>query len=156
VEPDARLILLDLYVASQTVGAVLDHELRGSGLTPEEFALYSVLGHEESLTPTELAARLGIPLSSAIFRAGKLIERGHAERRPNPRDRRSALLALTQAGRAAHARARPAFERARKRITSHLNSSAEDVQRGLRALAEAAAAAHAEVKDEALLKRNAA
>ena len=93
------------------VWGVIDRELKEAALRGDEFALLSVLGHEDALTPTELAARLGIPLSSAIFRVTKLIERGLAERRPNPRDRRSALLAPSAEGRRAHARARPAFER---------------------------------------------
>jgi DNA-binding MarR family transcriptional regulator len=156
VTPPPQLLLLDLYVTSQLAGSLIDHELKGSGLTAEEFALSSVLGHEEELTPTELAARLGIPLSSAIFRVSKLIERGHAERRPNPRDRRSALLALTDEGRAAHERARPAFARVLERVRQHLARSPEEVQLALRALAAASSAALAEVKDEELIRSRAA
>ncbi len=151
-----QLLLLDLYVASRLAGALLEHELKDAEMTAEEFALYSVLGHEAQLTPTELARRLGVPLSSAIFRTGKLIERGHAERRPNPRDGRSALLALTDDGRAAHARVRPTFTAVLERLLHHLDRPAHEVQDSLRSLAGATSAALAEVRDEELLRRRAA
>lgn len=151
-----QLLLLDLYVASHLASALLEHELKEAEMSAGEFALYSVLGHEAELTPTELARRLGVPVSSAIFRTGKLIGRGHAERRPNPRDGRSALLALTEDGRAAHAHVRPAFMAALERLLRHLDRPAHDVQGSLQSLAGAASAALAEARDEELLRRRAA
>ncbi len=153
--PDApRRYLLDLHLAYHLAGSLIEHELAGVGISAEEYAVYSVLG-PESLTPTELSRRLGLALSSTIFRTGKLIERGHARRIPNPRDGRSALIELTPRGRRVLERARPAFGRVLDRIEGHLEDDRVDVQATVAKLGEAIAAALAEARDEEPLKRRA-
>jgi DNA-binding MarR family transcriptional regulator len=155
VAESPRRVLLDLYVAYQLCGGLIELELEDTGITAEEYALYSVLSHHGELTPTQVAKELGLPLSSAIFRAGRLIQRGHAQRLPNPRDRRSSLVALTPEGLELLEVARPAFDRVLDRLAAHLERPA-DVQDVLIALAEAAGSALAEVRDEQLLRERAA
>ena len=150
-----RRYLLDLHLAYHLAGSLIEHELVGAGISAEEYAVYSVLGQETGLTPTELSRRLGFALSSTIFRSGKLIERGHARRIPNPRDRRSTLIELTPSGRRVLERARPAFGRVLDRIESHLEVERPEVQTAVSKLGEAVAAALAEAQDEALLQRKA-
>jgi DNA-binding MarR family transcriptional regulator len=50
-----------------------------------------------------------MPLSTVLFRLGRLERRGHAERVPNPDDGRSYLIRLTKTGEELLAKARPAF-----------------------------------------------
>ena len=60
-------------------------------------------------TPTAFAARVAMPLSTVLFRVGRLESRGHAERIPNPDHRRSYLVRLTPEGQRLLAQARPRF-----------------------------------------------
>lgn len=154
--PDAtRRYLLDLHLAYHLAGSLIEHELASVGITAEEYAVYSVLGHGDDLTPTELSRQLGLALSSTIFRSGKLIERGHARRTPNPRDGRSSLIGLTPQGRAVLERARPAFDRVLDRIECNLELERADVHAVISKLGEAVDVALAEAEDEALLERRA-
>jgi DNA-binding MarR family transcriptional regulator len=50
-----------------------------------------------------------MPLSTVLFRLRRLERRGHAERVPNPDDRRSYLIRLTSSGERLLGEARPAF-----------------------------------------------
>jgi DNA-binding MarR family transcriptional regulator len=154
--PNARRrYLLDLHLAYHLGGSLIEHELAASGITAEEYAVYSVLGREAGLTPTELSRRLGLALSSTIFRSGKLIARGHARRFPNPRDGRSALISLTPQGQLAFERARPAFERVLDRIERQLDLDQAEVLEAVSTLGDAIAAALSEAQDEALLQQRA-
>jgi DNA-binding MarR family transcriptional regulator len=69
----------------------------------------SILATSGPWTPTGLAARLGMPLSTVAFRVKRIERRGHAERVPNPDDGRSFLIRLTPKGKRLLDRARPAF-----------------------------------------------
>ena len=50
-----------------------------------------------------------MPLSTVLFRVGRLEKRGHVERFPNPDDRRSYLVRLTPSGTELLGEARPRF-----------------------------------------------
>lgn len=104
-----RTILLDVFAANQKRERLIAAALEGMELPPEDYPLYVYIGVEGPLTPTELARELGMPLSTVLFRARRLERRGHAERVPNPDDKRSFLLQLTTSGNGLLQRARPAF-----------------------------------------------
>jgi DNA-binding MarR family transcriptional regulator len=59
--------------------------------------LYVVIG-AESLRMSELAARLGISMSTASGAVERLVEIGLIERRADPADRRQVIVAATPAG----------------------------------------------------------
>jgi MarR family multiple antibiotic resistance transcriptional regulator len=50
-----------------------------------------------------------MPLSTVLFRVGRLEKRGHVAREPNPDDRRSYLVRLSEDGERLLAQARPRF-----------------------------------------------
>src|SRR5262245_5701105 len=81
----------------------------GLELPPEDYPFYVIIGAEGPWTPTALAARLEMPLSTVLFRVRRLEKRGHAERTPNPDDRRSYLVALSDDGQQLLGKARPRF-----------------------------------------------
>ena len=87
-----------------------------SPLTPEEYAVYSVLFDEGPHAPTELARRTGMPPTSMSHFVRAMFERGHAERALSPADRRSYRIVLTDAGPGAHAAASAAFSEADARF----------------------------------------
>ena len=147
-----RRVLLDVYVAYQLAGRLIGHELTDVGIPVEDYPLYTALVHHEQMTPTHLARHLGLPLSTVIFRTGKLIERGDVTRVANPLDRRSTLLGLTPRGRQLVEDAHPRFGRVLERIEGHLGRPIGEVQIMVAELAAAIAAALEEAQREALLR----
>ena len=105
-----RSIFFELYALSQAVRQLLLTTMADGPLTPEEYALYSAVFEAESLTPTDLAANLSMPITTVMERVRVLEQRGHARRVSHPRDGRSYLLVLTAAGRVAHRQANERFE----------------------------------------------
>ena len=77
-----------------------------------------IVGAEGPWTPTELASRLEMPLTTVLFRVGRLEKRGHVERIPNPDDRRSYLLELTHRGELMARTADPALAEAYASLAS--------------------------------------
>jgi DNA-binding MarR family transcriptional regulator len=55
----------------------------------------------QGMRPSDLAARLGMSKQALNYLLGELERQGYVERRPDPDDRRSKRLALTQRGYAA-------------------------------------------------------
>lgn len=102
-------ILLDLFRTNQLREQLVTASLDGLELPPEDYPFYVLVGAEGPLTPTLLAERMQMPLSTVLFRVGRLEKRGHAERVPNPDDRRSFLVSLTPDGRRLLKQARPRF-----------------------------------------------
>jgi DNA-binding MarR family transcriptional regulator len=149
-------VLFDLYVAFQLTGQLLELELGGAGVPVEDFALYNAVVHFERATPTQLARHLGMPLSTLLFRFGRIEARGHGVRERNPRDRRSSLLGLSARGRRAHDVAKPRFEEALLSVYRHLAIDAETIQDALADLAHAVGAAVEEARDRELIARKAA
>ena len=99
-------ILFEVFWTQQTRKRLIEAALEGTGLPPEDYPLYVLIGAEGPWTPTGLAARLEMPLSTVTFRVRRLERRGHAERVKNPDDGRSFLIRLTR-GPEAPRRARP-------------------------------------------------
>jgi DNA-binding MarR family transcriptional regulator len=67
---------------------------------PMERAHYLLLGQLESgeMSTGEIADELGLDHSTVVRQVTAVEELGFAERRPNPRDRRSVLVGLTATG----------------------------------------------------------
>ena len=102
-------ILLDVFLTNQHRKRMIEAALVQTELPPEDYPVYVIVGAEGPWTPTRLAARLEMPLSTVLFRLGRLERRGHAERVPNPDDGRSYLIRLSKDGEQLLAEARPAF-----------------------------------------------
>jgi DNA-binding MarR family transcriptional regulator len=102
-------ILLDVFVTNQLRERLIAAAVEGTGLPPEDYPIYVLVGTEGPWTPTGLAERTQMPLSTVLFRLRRLERRGHAERIPNPDDRRSYLVRLTPAGVELLGEARPRF-----------------------------------------------
>ncbi len=103
-------LLFDLFAANQRVRSLLVAAMEGAGLKPDEYAVYSALFEFEPISPTEIAAIVGMPPTTLSHYIRAMRERGHLDEQRNPRDSRSRVLTLTVAGRRAHRRANRAFE----------------------------------------------
>ena len=108
-DPSTDTILLDVFVTNQLRERLIALAVEGTGLPPEDYPIYVLVGTEGPWTPTALAERTKMPLSTVLFRLRRLEQRGHAARIPNPDDRRSYLVRLTSAGERLLGEARPRF-----------------------------------------------
>src|SRR5215213_6582170 len=139
-------ILLDLFRTNQVRERLIEASLQDLDLPPEDYPFYVLIGAEGPWTPTALAERMKMPLSTVLFRVGRLEKRGHLERSPNPDDRRSYLVALTDDGQALLRTARPRFRALAEAVEQRLGNERVD---GLRAeLAVLREAIEAELSSE--------
>jgi DNA-binding MarR family transcriptional regulator len=102
-------ILLDIFRTNQVRERLIEASLAGLELPAEDYPFYVLIGAEGPWTPTLLADRMKMPLSTVLFRVGRLDQRGHIERVPNPDDRRSYLVSLSPEGQNLLKQARPRF-----------------------------------------------
>jgi DNA-binding MarR family transcriptional regulator len=131
-------ILLDLFLANQRRKRMIEAALAEAELPAEDYPVYVLVGAEGPWTPTGLSRRLEMPLSTMLFRLGRLERRGHAERVPNPDDRRSYLIRLTDEGQRLLGEARPAFRDYAEAIEGRLGSElVESLRSGLDELQQA-------------------
>ena len=151
--PRRSSLLFDLFVAQQRVRALLTDAMEGSGLRPDEYAVYSAVSEFGPVAPGALAQILGMPPTTMSHYVRSMRERAHVETVRNPADNRSFLLALTTEGRAAQRRAGTAFEEAYRRFAAALPAAEASVRTALGAVEQAAAQARDELNttpDEAI------
>jgi DNA-binding MarR family transcriptional regulator len=119
-------ILLDVFMTNQKRQRLIEAALAGTDLPPEDYPVYVIVGAEGPWTPTALAQRLHMPLTTVLFRLKRLERRGHAERVANPNDGRSFTIRLTPAGKRLLAKARPKFRAAAEAVEERLGSERVD------------------------------
>ena len=119
----ADFLPYQLSVASNAVSTRIAAQYRKRfGLKTTEWRVMAVLGDSGPHTQRE-RCRLTLRDKVPVHRACKeLAERGLAARRPNARDGRSHLLALTEAGRQVHARIMPLAEAIEAELFDVLNA----------------------------------
>ena len=136
----ATSVLFDVFALNQAVGRLLAAAMRDGPLTPAEYAVYSAVFELEAATPTALAARLGMRLTTFMDQLRVMEGRGHARRAGHPTDRRSYRVVLTATGHEAHRAANRLFERAAAAFTANLpegETAAKEALRGVRGAADA-------------------
>ena len=131
VPADGTNVLFDMWLVSRATTGLLDTVLTASGLTADEFGVYSVLSSAESMTPSELARWVSAPATTVSSYIKRLEQRGHLQRSPNPADGRSYVVALTPAGRRAHRAAGEAFLPVLDRVVEALGRREQSVRRAL-------------------------
>ena len=139
-------VFFDLFVLQQRVRRLLSEAMAEGPLRPDEYAMYSAVFEDEAISPTAMAARLGMPLTTVADQIRAMEARGHCRRVPHPTDGRSYLIVLTAEGSRAHREANVPFERAAAAFERALPRSERAVRRELAALIRAA--------DETLLSLN--
>jgi DNA-binding MarR family transcriptional regulator len=131
-------ILFEVFWTQQKRKQLVAAALAGTGLPPEDYPFYVMIGAKGPWTPTGLAERLMMPLSTVLFRFRRLEARGHAERVPNPDDGRSFLVRLTPEGRRLLDDARPRFRAFAEAVEARLgNEQVDALTRGLDAVRQA-------------------
>jgi DNA-binding MarR family transcriptional regulator len=129
--------LLLAYALFQQTDRLLDEHMVNARMAGGSFAVYSVIGAEEPVTPTRLAELLGMPATSLSYQIRQMHERGHLRRVPNPEDGRSVLLKLTPKGRRIMEDARVGFVRAIESFRAELDVDEPELLRHLEAMSAA-------------------
>jgi DNA-binding MarR family transcriptional regulator len=147
--PQRRISLpFDVFELSTRLGTYLGRALEGTGVRPAEYAVYSLMLEAGPRTPSELAAMLGMPLSTMSTYIGSMLARGDARRIPNPSDGRSVRVVLTDRGRGVVRTVNPSFARAVAALEANLDAPVGDVREVLRAVLDAIERADAELATE--------
>ena len=137
-EPLDTSLLFEVFALNQAVGRFLAEAMGDGPLTPAEYAVSSALFELESATPTALAARLGMRLTTFVDQLRLMESRGHARRTRNPHDGRSQLVVLTAPGLEAHRTANRLFEAAYASFIAELGDDESPSKRTLVAVRKAA------------------
>jgi len=141
-------LLFDLFAVSNRVRVLLRQAMASADLRPDEYAIYSAVFKAGPLTISELAAVVGMPLTTVSDYVQAMTSRGHARRSGNPLDSRSVLVALTDEGLAAHRAARVSFAKVTNRLRRALPLPEQEVIRALHALDDAVSQVLAEMAAE--------
>jgi DNA-binding MarR family transcriptional regulator len=135
--PDTRPLIFQLYTTFQRSGQLVSLALEGSGIRPEDAALYNVLERAGPMTPSELAGRLGVGASTLTYRLKSLEARGIVVRRPNPDDGRSTILELSTSARRHWQKVIPTFAETLRGAERRIALPQDEVAAALEALAQA-------------------
>lgn len=94
---DKRLFL-EVPVASRYVVRILEHGLAPTGIPPYQLGLLTHVRRAQPVTPTEISASSGVPLTTLRDNIQRLVDGGLVRRIPHPTDGRSYRLELTARG----------------------------------------------------------
>jgi DNA-binding MarR family transcriptional regulator len=110
---------------------VVARHLQEAGVSGEQLALLSLIATVEPITPTALAAELGVPLTTLADALRRLDARGELERSPNPADQRSHLITLSGEGRARLEAVEPQLREAADELSAELRLPPGEVSEAL-------------------------
>lgn len=130
-------VLFPLFVCGGLSNALLQREIRGSGLTPSEFGVISAIAVWGPLTPSELATRVGLPPTTLSEYVNRFAKRRLVKRARHPEDGRSYHLALTAEGRRRHREAGAGLHASLATIAENLDTEPRAVRESLLALERA-------------------
>ena len=131
-------VLLQMFRTAEATRELMLGAVAGTGISPNEYAVLSAIGVMRSVSPTELATLLRVPPTSISRHVARMVEAGLAVRSPNPADRRSYLLELTEAGRAVIATVVPRFRELLERLSAR--APVDEIEAALVQLEDAARA----------------
>ena len=116
-------LLFDIWLVMHAMSTLLDEALASSGLSGDDFGLYSLLRGWGPATPSQISRWTGMRPTTVSVALKRLAARGHAEQAPNPHDGRSYLVGLNAAGAQAHATAAPLFRSAMERLAGGMSET---------------------------------
>lgn len=100
---------------------LVERELSADGVEANDYGALSLIGVRGELRLTELAAELGMPLTTMSDVVRRLEARGFARRRENPDDGRSFLFELTTRGDREWRRGWGALQRVNERLAQEVD-----------------------------------
>ena len=91
-------LLIDIWLVSVLTYRLVDQLLDDTPLSPDEFALYGLVGDLGPVTAAQLARWTGLPTTTLSNLIRRCEQRGELSKVPNPEDGRSQLLTLSGRG----------------------------------------------------------
>ena len=137
--------LFDVFVLDRAVAGLLQQAMAGSVLGPLDYAIYSAVADQPGCTATELARRMNVPLTTMADWLGPGVERGHLDRQPSEKDRRSFGYELTADGHQIRTEAMVAFGKAYLAFGRHTQRPMDELRVVMRDMINAAEAAAEEL-----------
>jgi DNA-binding MarR family transcriptional regulator len=142
--PRRPTVLLQLWTAAHMAERVVAARMEAAGVSDEQFALLNRLAIDGPVTPTALAAEMGVPLTTLADALRRLAARGEIERTPNPDDQRSYLVGVSPVGLARLQAADAAVEASLGAIAARLDRPLPEVEGAVDSLHDALKATVAE------------
>lgn len=149
-----------IYALDQQLSTLLTRAMEDAPLSPQLFAVTSVLRLTGPVRPTTLAEIVGMRPTSLSNQLRRLTDSGHIRRRPDPADGRAALVSLTAKGVRDTEACFPSFGAALESFQHHLAQEGVDRLAALemlegmsRALSSAALALGADDEADAVAPR---
>ncbi len=127
-------ILMDTWLISNLTSGLLDDSLERSGLSGDDFALYSLLNAYGPASPSQIARWTGMRPTTVSAALKRLAARGHTSQLRNVDDRRSYDVGLTDAGRAAHRETAAVFWTETRTLAELLGERERELRHHLQAL----------------------
>jgi len=132
-----RNVLFRLFILGQLADDLLGRSMTGLRVVPNDFAVLSAIGALQPITPTRLAALLGMPATTLSSYLRRLEARRLVRRKANPDDGRSSLLELTKTGNTQVKSAVPALQGSVARVHERLDYSPRELDLALDRLEDA-------------------
>jgi DNA-binding MarR family transcriptional regulator len=132
-----RNVLFRLFILFQLADDLLSRAMVDQKLNPNDFAVQSAIRAYQPITPTRLAALLGMPPTTLSSYLRRLEARRQIRRRPNPEDGRSSLLEVTKIGDKNVVAAFPVLRGSVARINEQLDYSPQELDLALDRLEDA-------------------
>jgi len=102
-------VLFDIWLLGGLTAGLLDDVLAGTGLSGDDYGMYSLLRRYGPATPTQVHRWTGLRPTTISAHLKRLENRGHVTRSPHPGDGRSHRVGLSRAGEQAYDRATEPF-----------------------------------------------
>jgi DNA-binding MarR family transcriptional regulator len=132
-----RNVLFRLFILGQLADDLLGRAMAGLKVQPNDFAVLSAIRAFQPITPSRLAALLGMPPTTLSSYLRRLEGRRLVRRRPNPDDGRSSLLEVTKTGDRHAVSALPALQGSVARVHERLDYSPRELDLALDRLEDA-------------------
>jgi len=123
--------LVDIWLLSLLAERLVDELTKDSPLGVEEFAVYGLIVDLAPVTAADLVRGTGLSPTTLSGILARCEQRGELRRVPNPADRRSSLLELTDAGQVVYLEAVPALMTALSAIDERLGPAVRRVREAL-------------------------
>ena len=127
-------LLFDVWLVTHLTGRLLDDALRPTGLTGDEFGLYSLIYRRAPVTPTQISRWTGMAPTTVSGMLRRMATRKHLTQAPNPDDARSRVLRLSAVGLRVTTEAAVVLDAVLTRLHDALGSHAPAVRAGLHEL----------------------
>ena len=127
-------ILMDTWLIANLTAGLLDDSLERSGMSGDDFALYSLLNAYGPATPSQIARWTGLRATTVSAALKRLAARGHTVRDSTAGDRRSYTVALNGDGRAAHRETAAVFWSETRKLAEILGDREGELRQQLQTL----------------------